>query len=638
MAEKRIAVFCTGWGSEITYAYCKGALEGLKGSSTDLIVFMSYALISDEPEELKAGINIFNLPDLSTFAGALVLGNTLDFGGVFDEIVLRCKKAGIPCVTTGRRHPDAYYVGADNYPGQLELANHLFDKHRIGKPLFIAGNPENPDSNSRLRAFKDAAMMRGIDMKEDDVFYSNWDPNAGGERVARMLEGPEEDRYDAVICANDSLAITVATVIKNHGFRIPEDVIVTGFDNESSAKLFFPSISSVDQRFEVLGKQAALTILDDLIGFNRDKIQEFPCKFVVGESCGCANCEDMNEMRRTVCTSLIMDKRAATLFDRFVETMDRYVFGCNDINEIHEILCSMIPSMRDFFGDTFHVLLDPLYEKSTTDLLVTPRKLGYGRKMCVLYSEDRNKVIPRRDFDTIRVIPQNIAKREDRFYVVLPIHDEGFTYGYVAFGDRPEIMQSLSQIANFLNRFGMILSKFKQNKNMIILNAKLTEVSETDALTHVKSRTAYEAKEKEMNIFIKESGSEFAIAMFDVNYLKDINDEFGHDYGDVYLKNSCNLICKVFKQSPVYRMGGDEFMAILSGEDYEKRDELLAEFRASMEEMSGEDVPVEERVSIASGIAVFDRKTDKNVASVLKRADDLMYENKAVMKGNKNIR
>lgn len=120
----------------------------------------------------------------------------------------------------------------------------------------------------------------------------------------------------------------------------------------------------------------------------------------------------------------------------------------------------------------------------------------------------------------------------------------------------------------------------------------------------------------------------FAVVMFDLNDLKEINDSLGHEVGDQYIKDACKTICTQFKHSPVYRIGGDEFVAVLEGADYEKRDDLLAVFEKQM------DVNLAQgKITIASGCACFDPSLDNSAHRVLERADEKMYQRKKQMKG-----
>ena len=127
----------------------------------------------------------------------------------------------------------------------------------------------------------------------------------------------------------------------------------------------------------------------------------------------------------------------------------------------------------------------------------------------------------------------------------------------------------------------------------------------------------------------------YGIVMFDLNDLKRINDEFGHDKGDLYLKSACDLICRVYRHSPVFRVGGDEFVAVLHGEDYGLRDRLLKIFDRRCRETAALAGRPWERVEAARGMAVFDPLSDGGVEDVLRRADENMYDHKRAMKAGR---
>jgi diguanylate cyclase (GGDEF)-like protein len=161
---------------------------------------------------------------------------------------------------------------------------------------------------------------------------------------------------------------------------------------------------------------------------------------------------------------------------------------------------------------------------------------------------------------------------------------------------------------------------------------KAKERAERDALTGVKSKYAFAEAEKNLNREILEGSAEgFAIAVCDLNRLKEVNDTHGHKAGDEYIKQACHIICTVFRHSPVYRIGGDEFAVILKGRDFEHR-ELLAE---RIRENSIKHL--EDGVVIAIGIAEYDPALDQAVASMFERADAAMYDNKKYLKGEQNV-
>ena len=149
-----------------------------------------------------------------------------------------------------------------------------------------------------------------------------------------------------------------------------------------------------------------------------------------------------------------------------------------------------------------------------------------------------------------------------------------------------------------------------------------------DALTGVKNKNAYGIMENEANDKISAgSEGEFAVVVCDVNDLKKINDTKGHKAGDEHIREACMMICRVFKHSPVYRIGGDEFAVILKGEDYENRDSLMGELRTQVQINKDEG-----KVVVASGMADFHKGVDTNLELVFTKADNEMYANKKELK------
>lgn len=150
-----------------------------------------------------------------------------------------------------------------------------------------------------------------------------------------------------------------------------------------------------------------------------------------------------------------------------------------------------------------------------------------------------------------------------------------------------------------------------------------------DALTSVRNKGAFDTYIQEMQTQLdKGEEFEFAIGVFDCDNLKKINDRYGHDKGDIYLKTASQLICHIFQHSPVFRIGGDEFSVILKNEDYQNREKLSEQFRQRAEEISASAENSWEEVHTSMGIAVYDSRNDQSVNDTVRRADRRMYENK----------
>ncbi len=164
----------------------------------------------------------------------------------------------------------------------------------------------------------------------------------------------------------------------------------------------------------------------------------------------------------------------------------------------------------------------------------------------------------------------------------------------------------------------------------------MNELAHKDSLTGIRNRLAYDKEVIRIDCELQDGKHEFGIAMVDLNFLKVINDTHGHKYGNIAIITLCQMICEIFRHSPVFRIGGDEFAVILKNHDYNNIDALVKKFNRQIELLrEDESLQPWEQVSAAIGYAVFDPYSDHCVEDVFKRADFNMYERKKEMKAQR---
>ena len=182
---------------------------------------------------------------------------------------------------------------------------------------------------------------------------------------------------------------------------------------------------------------------------------------------------------------------------------------------------------------------------------------------------------------------------------------------------------------------GRLTSTFKRltahmKENITTLNRR----AYIDALTSVRNKWAYASFIEDLQTCLDadDGNMQFAVGVFDCDNLKLVNDKYGHDKGDIYLKKASHLMCHVFQHSPVFRIGGDEFSVILQNDSFRDRDELIREFKKAMAETNAAAGNPWEQVNVSFGIAEYDSEQDGAVIDVVRRADKNMYENKRMRK------
>lgn len=629
--KKKIAVFSTGWCCEILGQFTEGILGALKDDKADLFLFLCYPTYIDSISKKQGEMNIFNLPDLHDFDGAVIFGSGLDFRDRVDNIIARCEEAGIPVIIQGARREDVSYVGSDNYQATKDMCAHLRDKHGVRSIVFFAGSRDSHDSELRLNALRDYLRENDCADELKEVYYTNWENAAVTRRVTEMCT-KRETLPDAIICANDGLAMETCVTLDKYGYDVPGDVKVTGYDYIDYGQVFYPSIASVDQCFEEMGTAAVKLWKELMAGAEKGSSLVIPCKFIPGDSCNCFEYRNSDKLRRRKGRESFSNRAKTTYFNRKLDLIDSTVLSCFTYQDFKNGLSDMLLKDHSYEGDSFHLILEPNFGLSIYDPSIKLNTDKYSANMEILYSTEDGKPVKCENFRSRDLIPGYDPEEENHLYVFLPLHERDQAYGYLVFRDCLENVQNRF-LQNYQNRMSLVFDKFRHALTLDLINKRLLDLMRRDPLTNVNNRMAYEDKEKHLQAMINiDPNQAFAIAMFDVNSLKLINDSGGHEAGDVYLLRACRLICNVFKHSPVYRVGGDEFISVLTGEDFNNREALRKKFNDLLSPYSNTLPLSSEYVSVALGIAVFDPETDICVADVAKRADEEMYRDKVAKK------
>ena len=172
------------------------------------------------------------------------------------------------------------------------------------------------------------------------------------------------------------------------------------------------------------------------------------------------------------------------------------------------------------------------------------------------------------------------------------------------------------------------ITEQKENAQNLTVARRMADI---DSLTGVKNKNAYVQWEIKINNAIDSGEQEpFAVVVCDINDLKKVNDLYGHKEGDACIRKACKKICTVFDHSPVFRIGGDEFVVILSGEDYYNRNKLMEQINA----VPGDYSKIKIGDTVSAGMAEYKNNQHLSLLSVLEEADKAMYERKQFLKEN----
>ncbi|MCR5847370.1 MAG: GGDEF domain-containing protein [Lachnospiraceae bacterium] len=633
--KKKIAIFANTWNSDILSMFLNEFRKDLPEDSFDTFVFLAANSYGRPEENNKSECTIHTLPYLEDYACAIVFSQGLNSVAAREEIYDACQKAGVPTICIGDSHSGFYSVNVDNAHGMRELCEHLYEEHGARKFVFMGGPTDNDDSNLRLEVLREFAKEKNLPFSDDDVHYTDWEVRKAMEFVTNRYS-TKENLPDVFICANDFLAISITIAMEVYGISVPDDVYVTGFDYVKSGRTYYPSIATVNQRYDMIGSICAKTIVSIEEGKDIPKTQYTSSGFIAGESCGCHSPRQEDELRKQYCHSLVGKEYQDNSRMGVIYGVRAAFQDSGRLSTLPQKLQDVIYNSDNLDIQNTYLMLDPILERVATEETRELPQLRFSEKMQVVLARRNGEPLDVKNLKRRELIPDYQSEGSNNIYFMMPLYIDTFVCGYfVMLYNDISVRDWIYQ--EFESCILQSLTYYKTNIRLTALNDKLSELMQTDALTSLKNRTAFEnAKAVLRNHYLSQDNQRFAAVMFDLNNLKKINDELGHGAGDIYIKNSSELICNTFKHSPVFRIGGDEFVAIVKNSDYPERYELLEKFRSEVERLSNADVPPMKRVSVASGMADFDEIENEDIDTLFKKADERMYENKRLMKAGRN--
>ncbi len=253
----------------------------------DVAVFSTFNKdkLSDPWHEGDA--NIFSMINYSVLDGIIFVPDTLQVGGIAERVERDIKKKfGKPVVSVDIATEGFKNIFTDDVQNIKMLVSHLIEVHRLTDIAFMTGIKGHPHATNRLNGYFEAMIEHNLPIDRSRVFYGDFWYNKGEEVVQALLDD-DRPMPQAIACASDTMAVSICEALKNHGFRIPEDVAVTGYDSIEAGVNYVPSISSSEIPAENTGIRAVRLMHSLITG---TKFNDDPCsaEICIAQSCGCS--------------------------------------------------------------------------------------------------------------------------------------------------------------------------------------------------------------------------------------------------------------------------------------------------------------------------------------------------------------
>ena len=527
------------------------------------------------------------------------------------------------------------FLMVDNYEGMRKTVEHVITEHGCRKIGFVSGPLHNMEARRRYQAYRDTLEAHGIEVDETLIGFGDFAEHSD-EIVEDILAAAGEVPPDAILSANDEMCAGIYRVLKKHGYRVGEDILVTGFDDMEMAPFVDPPLTTIRQDLSLYGDLAVEKTIQILAG-EKPLSEYLQPEMIIRRSCGCCgnagrqSVDETDERSMLVSDISSLRKRqqrtwigALILRELLIESADTKAFfeklarELSYLNVSSSLLCLLERPVAVTWEKDSEA--EPIMEMPER-MFVPMIQIG---KMYRVWSLEEALPIGRGDLGSM------LSFEEACQTFVFLLFYEKYQYGMLYIRTNPEeipffYMLSM-EIGTGLRYLQMSLERRAFREKLQKQNDMLQYTSTHDALTGLRNRFGIL---DEIPAYIKAGKGEKLIAlMADLDHLKEINDTFGHPEGDNAIRTAARILLDVTGSGGlVGRTGGDEFMAMLPCR------EGVEELRSRIEERcaaynAGSDKPY--YVELSVGGSVFTASENRDTQSVFQEADEDLYRDKVL--------
>ena len=570
-------------------------------------------------------------------AAVIVMGETIKSDRMYDCIRKTVKSMHVPSFALECQIEGSIHISMSFGDGFKNIVRHVIEHHGCRKINMIAGIKNNDFSEDRIRVYKEVLEEKGIPFEEKRLAYGDF-----WERPARRATELflEEDIPEAIVCANDVMAMAACKVIEEKGYRVPEDIIVTGFDGIESAKVNYPSISTVAPDY----KQEVKVILDLLQKIERgeqvdlDKIYYINFKVIENQSCGCGKIDEKETQKRVSTLSTLANDQKWHMM-----ALNKMLLYSSEMDRLSDMTPLLEESVGLWLQNLYFVAVYEQFYNSIGNYHGASDTAYVKEDSCVtmLRMQDFTNITDPKPFKEDNLMPDidEIFRTDNGYdmFMVRLLNTKSDLYGYIIEGFRNVDARCMRRCEEFGLFLSTAITAVLKNQKLIQLNERLRKINKEmeqasirDYLTELYNRRGF--YDELYKIVHSEDNENKYLTFFsiDMDGLKIINDTYGHEEGDFALKTLAVAIKHFALRNGICaRYGGDEFVCAIVTEIETNltADIVRARFNATFsknQELS--EKPYEVCASVGCQCGLISSKLD--LEDLIRKADANMYQDK----------
>lgn len=547
------------------------------------------------------------MDNFDVYDGFIIYAESIYSKSIRKALVDKIKKTGKPSASVDCYIEGMINVSSDNEGAMRVLAKHLFEEHHVEKVNFIGGPEDSIDAITRKRVVYEEMEAHGIPMEAERYYIGDYYARSGRSAIAYYEEVGKLDA-DVYICANDQMALGAYYALAARGIRVPDDALMTGYDDIFQAANHYPRITSVKRYEEIIGETAYNNIVKAIRGEEYDTEYTVQSDVVCAESCGC-------EMGRPISHRIVVDSYVEkslreTRYAEMASDFSAEVTTVQTYDGMTEKLKKYIPRLG---GDAFSVCLLK-DEKDITNI-----------KKSIVYVD--GKFYDKAEYKNDSMLDAIGDEVGGKLYVVNSIHFNDKCYGYTIIRDSHMPTQS-EFYRIFVINLGNTVEHIDNYIKMQEMIKTLDEMWVFDPMTHIYNRAGFFKFADTMKVSAKYSKENLYLIFLDLDGLKKVNDVYGHEMGDKLICEMADILRKCRdKEELLMRYGGDEFVVFGEGYEEEFVKSYVERIRKAMREANSKsDRLYQLDASIGYSMVAYD--DERPLSGLIELADQKMYKEK----------
>ena len=634
MKRKTIALCVTGFDWEKESRIVDGVWRTCIDKDINLLVFVNLLrkqpVFSDKPYSesiLNGESEIFDLINYDLVDGVLILGDTMIRESIIDDISKRAEAKNIPVINVADpdHHLKHNVLLSDRNAMELCI-RHLVEVHGFTKINFIGGFPGNYETETRLAAYKKVLDEHGIPFEEKRVGYGEFWRKAYDVTEEFLKDG---EPPEAIACASDMMAIFCMERLKSHGYRIPEDITVTGFDGIKESELYSPALTTSRHAYGNSGVKAVEMLENIWAGMEISDDLIVESELIARCSCGCV---PKKERVEDFYDEQILYRNKNLEFSHLLIDMNAR-FAAAETSE--ELFADCITGSDFFHMKDLYVCISSYFEKSEDDGISADTSCFADEMVCML--DRQGKVPVGTEFSSKELVPVKHLLDGDKmvFIAFSPLYYRDNIMGYLAYepgyvGGSGDLFTTW--VLNIANNAGSFYMK-KQLKYVV---KKLENLHVRDPLTDLYNRRGMNSFGGKVAADAVKNKSTITVFSVDIDNLKPINDNYGHSSGDNAICRAALAIKEAMPESSVCcRTGGDEFVVISSGLEKGSEKQYINTIAQQLDGYNSKsNMPY--NVSCSCGYYTADSSEFESLEKMITLADMEMYKVKSAKKAGRS--